>query len=109
MFDLAQAARSSFNTRSGYAAPVIYHAMGQDAIVCGTEEVLLGEQDVSTLHSNCVLSFDVEKPHRIVQEFYGMAAVQPQAELCCPVNYEADDVRRAFPRVTLYPHVFPVT
>ncbi|HLB95173.1 MAG TPA: radical SAM protein, partial [Nitrospiria bacterium] len=93
MFDLAQAARSSFNTRSGYAAPVIYHAMGQDAIVCGTEEVLLGEQDVSTLHSNCVLSFDVEKPHRIVQEFYGMAAVQPQAELCCPVNYEADDVR----------------
>lgn len=99
MFDLAQAARSSFNTRSGYTAPVIYHAMGEGAIVCGTEEVLLGEQDVSTLHSNCVLSFDVEAPHRIVQEFYGIAAEQPQAELCCPVNYEADDVQHIPPEV----------
>ena len=92
MFELTEAKRATFNAHSGYTAPVIYHAMGEGAIVCGTEEVLLGEQDVSTLHSNCVLSFDVEKPHRIVQEFYGKAAEEPRAELCCPVNYEAEDI-----------------
>jgi MoaA/NifB/PqqE/SkfB family radical SAM enzyme/ubiquinone/menaquinone biosynthesis C-methylase UbiE len=93
MFELAMTKRAAFNTRSGYNAPVIYHAMGEGAIVCGTEEVLLGEQDVSTLHSNCVLSFDVEKPHRIVQEFYGKAAEEPQPGLCCPIHYDAEDIR----------------
>jgi MoaA/NifB/PqqE/SkfB family radical SAM enzyme/ubiquinone/menaquinone biosynthesis C-methylase UbiE len=93
MAELSTAKRASVNTRSGYAAPLVLHAMGQDSIHCGTEQILLGVQDVSTLHSNCVLSFDVEKPHRIVQEFYGKAADQPQAELCCPVNYEAEDIR----------------
>lgn len=93
MFELASVKRSSFNNRSGYSAPMIYHAMGEGAIACGTEEVLLGEQDVSTLHSNCVLSFDVEAPHRIVQAFYGIAAEQPQPELCCPVNYDAEEIR----------------
>jgi 7,8-dihydro-6-hydroxymethylpterin dimethyltransferase len=93
MFELTQARRAVFNTRSGYAAPVIHHAMGDGAIACGTEEVLSGEQNVNTLHSNCVLSFDVEKPHRMIQEFYGKAAEKPQAGLCCPVNYDAEDIR----------------
>ncbi|MBI3995473.1 MAG: methyltransferase domain-containing protein [Nitrospirae bacterium] len=92
MHDLARKKRGGFNTRSGFSAPVIYHAMGEGGIVCGTEEERIGDPAVSTLHSNCVLSFDVEKPHKIVQEFYGKAAEKPQAELCCPVNYEADEI-----------------
>jgi hypothetical protein len=49
--------------------------------------------ELGTAHSNCILSFDVEKPHRIVQEFYGQAAEKPQPELCCPVRHESEDVR----------------
>jgi SAM-dependent methyltransferase len=43
-------------------------------------------------HSNCVLSFDVEKPYKILQKFYGHAAVEPQKGLCCPVKYSDDEV-----------------
>ncbi len=91
MVDLAGEKRAAFNTRSGFSAPVIYHAMGEGGIVCGTDEELTGDQAVSTLHSNCVLSFDIEKPHKIVQEFYGKAAEKPQPELCCPVRYKTDE------------------
>ena len=41
-----------------------------------------------TLHSNCVLSFDVDKPRAKVREFYGEAAEKPQADLCCPTKYD---------------------
>ena len=80
------------NKRSGYDAPRIYHAMGDGAIVCGTTELGADDVEVAFLHSNCVLSFDVEKPRKIVQEFYGAAAEQPQAELCCPTKYDPADV-----------------
>ncbi len=80
------------NRRSGYDAPRIYHAMGDGAVVCGTTEVGAEEVEVAFLHSNCVLSFDVEKPRKIVQEFYGQAAEQPQAELCCPTKYDEADI-----------------
>ncbi|MBI3611321.1 MAG: methyltransferase domain-containing protein [Nitrospirae bacterium] len=93
IFDLASEKRSAFNCRSGFSAPLIYHAMGEGGVVCGTNEELIADQEVGTLHSNCVLSFDVEKPHKIVQEFYSKAAEKPQPELCCPVNYDADDIR----------------
>ena len=80
------------NDRSGFDAPRIYHAMGDGAIVCGTTELGAEEMEVAFLHSNCVLSFDVEKPRKIVREFYGQAAEQPQAELCCPTMYDPEDV-----------------
>jgi MoaA/NifB/PqqE/SkfB family radical SAM enzyme/SAM-dependent methyltransferase len=89
MEDLVRRKREALNTRSGYTAPVIFHAMGDGAIACGDD---VENREAATLHSNCVLSFDVEKPHRIIQEFYGNAAEQPQKELCCPVNYEAEDI-----------------
>ncbi len=92
MLDLARKKRMAFNTRSGFSAPMIYHAMGEGGMVCGTGEELIGDPAVGTLHSNCVLSFDVEKPYKIVQEFYGKAAEKPQPELCCPVHYEADEI-----------------
>jgi MoaA/NifB/PqqE/SkfB family radical SAM enzyme/SAM-dependent methyltransferase len=80
------------NTRSGYDAPLVLHAMGEGAIACGTADGALAEQPVLTLHSNCVLSFDVDKPRAKVRELYGWAAQTPQAELCCPTKYDASAV-----------------
>jgi MoaA/NifB/PqqE/SkfB family radical SAM enzyme/SAM-dependent methyltransferase len=76
------------NTRSGYDAPLVLHAMGQGAITCGSADGAAAQQPVLTLHSNCVLSFDVDKPRAEMREFYGAAAEQPQAELCCPTKYD---------------------
>ncbi len=80
------------NRRSGYDAPVVLHAMGEGAIACGTADGAAAEQPVLTLHSNCVLSFDVDKPRAKVREFYGAAAETPQAKLCCPTKYDAEAV-----------------
>lgn len=91
MRDLAERGRAVHNTRSGYTPPPIYHAMGRGAIPSGTFTALPGPETITlgTLHSNCVLSFDVEKPRKVVQHFYGGAAEQPQVDLCCPVKYDA--------------------
>lgn len=80
------------NRRSGYDAPRILHAMGDGAVVCGTAELGANDTEVAFLHSNCVLSFDVEKPRKIVREFYGQAAQTPQADLCCPTTFDAADI-----------------
>ncbi len=76
------------NLRSGYDAPLVLHAMGEGAIACGTADGAAAEEPVLTLHSNCVLSFDVDKPRARMREFYGAAAETPQAELCCPTKYD---------------------
>ena len=34
---------------------------------------------------------DRTRSRKLVQEFYGNAAERPQAELCCPVSYDAED------------------
>ncbi|MBI3011175.1 MAG: methyltransferase domain-containing protein [Candidatus Omnitrophica bacterium] len=66
--------------------------MGDGAVVCGTTELGDNDTEVAFLHSNCVLSFDVEKPRKIVQEFYGEAAEKPQKELCCPTKFNEDEI-----------------
>ena len=76
------------NLRSGYEAPLVLHAMGEGAIACGTADGTAAEQPVLTLHSNCVLSFDVDKPRAKMREFYGAAAEKPQVDLCCPTKYD---------------------
>ncbi len=76
------------NVRSGYDAPLVLHAMGEGTIACGTADGAAAERPVHTLHSNCVLSFDVDKPRAQVREFYGEAAETPQTELCCPTKYD---------------------
>jgi len=76
------------NERSGYEAPLVLHAMGEGAIACGTADGVAAEQPVLTLHSNCVLSFDVDKPRAKVREFYGEAAEESKADLCCPTKYD---------------------
>jgi MoaA/NifB/PqqE/SkfB family radical SAM enzyme/SAM-dependent methyltransferase len=92
MTELGEEKRARKNLRSGYDAPLVLHAMGQGAIACGTADGTLAEQPVLTLHSNCVLSFDVDRPRAKVREFYGEAADTPQAELCCPTRYDASAV-----------------
>ncbi len=89
MTTLGREKRERRNRRSGYDAPVVLHAMGEGAIACGTADGALAEQPVLPLHSNCVLSFDVDRPRAKVREFYGAAAEQPQADLCCPTKYDA--------------------
>jgi MoaA/NifB/PqqE/SkfB family radical SAM enzyme/SAM-dependent methyltransferase len=92
MTTLGREKRARKNRRSGYDAPLVLHAMGEGAIACGTADGALAEQPVLTLHSNCVLSFDVDKPRARVREYYGAAAEKPLADLCCPTKYDADAV-----------------
>lgn len=88
MSKLAREKLARQNHRSGYDAPQVLHAMGQGSIACATIDGAAAQQPVLTLHSNCVLSFDVDKPRATVREFYGAAATEPQAELCCPTSYD---------------------
>ncbi len=92
MTTLGKEKRARVNRRSGYDAPLVLHAMGEGAIACGTADGTLAEQPVLTLHSNCVLSFDVDKPRAKVREYYAAAAEQPKADLCCPTKYDATAV-----------------
>jgi MoaA/NifB/PqqE/SkfB family radical SAM enzyme/SAM-dependent methyltransferase len=70
-------------------APAIFHAMGEGGLVCGDEV----PGAVRTLHSGCVLAFDVDRPRAIVRAYYGDAATTPKADLCCPVKPSAADLR----------------
>jgi MoaA/NifB/PqqE/SkfB family radical SAM enzyme/ubiquinone/menaquinone biosynthesis C-methylase UbiE len=92
MTTLGKEKRARKNSRSGYDAPLVLHAMGEGAIACGTADGTLAEQPVLTLHSNCVLSFDVDKPRARVREYYSAAAEKPKVDLCCPTKYDADTV-----------------
>jgi MoaA/NifB/PqqE/SkfB family radical SAM enzyme/SAM-dependent methyltransferase len=92
MRELAAEKLERRNRRSGYDAPVVLHAMGEGAIACGVADGALAEKPVLTLQSNCVLSFDVDRPRAKVREFYGEAAETPQADLCCPTKYDASAV-----------------
>ena len=92
MKTLGQEKRARGNLHSGYDAPAVLYAMGEGAIACGTADGVAAERPVLPLHSNCVLSFDVEVPRTKVREFYAEAAEVPQAELCCPTSYDAGDI-----------------
>ncbi len=92
---MAEAARSradARNRRSGYDAPALHYAMGQDSIACGVADGAAAEMPVLTLHSNCVLSFDVDKPRALVRDYYGKAAQAPQPELCCPTKFDESEI-----------------
>ncbi len=92
MREIAQARRNAWNRKSGYDAPALYHAMGQSSIACGLADGEAAERAVLTLHSNCVLSFDVDRPRALVREYYGQAAETPNAELCCPTPFDEAEV-----------------
>ncbi|OGR82713.1 MAG: hypothetical protein A2636_05385 [Elusimicrobia bacterium RIFCSPHIGHO2_01_FULL_64_10] len=96
MEDLARAKRDALNRRSGFDSPVVLHAMGEDAVACSEDARDWLEADgygsVRLLHSNCVLSFDVEKSYGAIRKFYGKAAEKPREELCCPVKYDSSEI-----------------
>ena len=84
--DLAGEGRGTVQLRSGFDRPVVFRGMGEHTL--HDEEAI-----VRTTHSACVLSEEVmEKSRLTVREFYGQAAAEPQAELCCPVRPEENDL-----------------
>ena len=84
--DLLRQGRASVQPRSGFDRPVVVRAMGEHTL--HDEDAI-----VRTTHSACVLSEEVIDASRLtVREFYGEAAEQPQAELCCPVQPDAADL-----------------
>ena len=93
MAEIAKGHRDLVNRRSGYDAPRLIHAMGEGTITCGeSSSVSEDSVEVATLHSNCVLAFDVDTPRGLVRGFYTKAAEAPQPELCCPVKYDDSEV-----------------
>lgn len=103
IFELAESRKKMMERKTGFSAPTVLRSMGEGAAVCGADEQIQNPQistpnpelqtpnSVHTLHSNCVLSFDVDKPRSIVREFYGKAAEEPQEELCCPTKNSQED------------------
>ena len=84
--ELASEGRATVQPRSGFDRPVVFRAMGERTL--SDEEAI-----VRTTHSACVLSEEVlERSRGSVREFYGHAAEQPQAELCCPVRPDEADL-----------------
>ena len=84
--DLLREGRATVQPRSGYDRPVVVRAMGEHTL--HDEDAI-----VRTTHSACVLSEEVLDRSRLtVREFYGEAAEQPRAELCCPVRPDAADL-----------------
>jgi len=98
LFELADEKRKAHNLKSGFSAPVIFLSMGEGYLSCGTNGngngMLKSFSDLSVelSHSNCVLSFDIDKSREAVRQLYGRAAEEPQKELCCPTSYPTDDV-----------------
>jgi radical SAM protein with 4Fe4S-binding SPASM domain len=91
--ELAREGLTSVQSDSGFDRPVVLRGMG--------ERTLHDEMGVvRTTHSACVLSEEVADRSRAeVREFYGSAAEQPQAELCCPVQPDAEDLTHIPPEV----------
>ncbi len=77
------------NGASGFTAPVAFTAMGEGSIHCASGEPI---PEVVVSHSECVLSFEMDAPRKLVREFYGAAAEKPQEDLCCPVQPADVDV-----------------
>lgn len=90
--ELTASALERLNRRSGYDAPGVVRAMGENSIACGTADGALAERPVLTLHSNCVLSFDVDKPRALVRAYYGEAAETPKTDLCCPTKFDDAEI-----------------
>ena len=92
MREAAERGAARRNRRSGYDAPALHYAMGGDSIACGVADGVAAEMPVLTLHSNCVLSFDVDRPRALVRDYYGRAAQAPQPELCCPTKFDESEI-----------------
>ena len=99
LFELAEERKQTFNRKSGFDAPLVFLSMGEGALSCGINGSngngrfhTFSDFTVEISHSNCVLTFNIDKSREVVREFYGKAAEEPQKELCCPTSYPTDDV-----------------
>ena len=91
--EMVTAGGATVQSRSGFDRPVVLRGMGEHTL---HDEAAI----VRTTHSACVLSKEVMERSRLtVREFYGHAAEEPKAELCCPVQLEADDLAHIPPEV----------
>jgi radical SAM protein with 4Fe4S-binding SPASM domain len=90
---MAQEGLSRVNRKAGFDAPHVVRAMGDGERHCASEHrPRPGEVTVSTLHSNCVLSADLDLARERVRTYYGKAAESPEKDLCCPTSYPKDHV-----------------
>lgn len=92
---LAQEKKDKFNTTSGFNAPIIYHHMGEGQISCGSNNGKFLDKEsirVDLIRCNCVLSVDIDKPRKLMREFYTNAAKVSQPGLCCPTGYPKEEV-----------------
>jgi radical SAM protein with 4Fe4S-binding SPASM domain len=103
LLELAEEKAIENNNKSGFDAPRVFLAMGEGAVACGINQingnriqnggpVRIPEFNIELSHSNCVLTFDIDQSRKVVREFYGKAAEEPQKELCCPTSYPTKDV-----------------
>ncbi|MEX2660679.1 MAG: radical SAM protein, partial [Vicinamibacterales bacterium] len=91
--ELVAEGRATVQPRSGFDRPVVLRGMGERTL---HDEAAI----VRTTHSACVLSEEVADRSRAeVREFYGHAAEEPQAELCCPVRPDPEDLAHIPPEV----------
>ena len=91
--ELSLEGRATVQPRSGFDRPIVFRAMGERAV--HDEDAV-----VRTTHSACVLSEEViERSRGSVREFYGHAAAEPQAALCCPVQPDEADLAHIPPEV----------
>lgn len=75
--------------------PIAYQLMGQDGLGCPVTAGVTntGPHQIDFAHSNCVLNQDVVGySRRLVQDYYGEAAVHPRSEICCPVQGSPADL-----------------
>jgi radical SAM protein with 4Fe4S-binding SPASM domain len=91
MFALAERGRAARRADTGFAAPVVYHGMGEGNVECAPGGSADAYAPVRTTHSNCVVSEGLDRPRSLVEAFYSRAAETPQEALCCPVDYAAAD------------------
>lgn len=95
------------NGKSGFTAPFAFRFMGDAANSNNAQkkETRLTNyaggngngkrkpaHTVRLSHSECVLTFSPYAGREKVQKFYKEAAIEPQAELCCPTKYDPSDV-----------------
>src|SRR4029077_4891288 len=59
---------------------------------CGVADGAAAEMPVLTLHSNCVLSFDVDKPRALARAYYATAELRAQAAVGCPTKFDEADI-----------------
>ncbi len=109
LYELAAESIKNFNRISGFNSPIIYKSMGDESLQCNINSKLNGNVNsnghahngkinhiysdfiIEISHSNCVLTYDLDKSRQSVRDFYSKAAEQPQKDLCCPTSYPADD------------------